>query len=332
MTTPQNLQLDDVLVVTYRKSFWASRECEVFPRRLYGRIVYGHSTHWSNTALLGLRVLVALVVMRPKLLLFGSAHRLVPFYLVLRRLRVVRVPAIVTNQVYFGPRWARYAERVIVYSRVEAERSPNYVYHPIPADGRFDEVVAHEAGEPYVFSGGGALRDYGSLIEAVRGTGIALTIVTHSPETLGFDGPVPDECRVRWRMSLDELLSLMAGATLVAVPLLAGDTPRGHTTIAHALCLGKAVVTTRGGAVADYVRDGEEGLLVDPGDVAGYRKAIRRLLEDDRLRTSCERRARERAPELSYAAFARFLRTLCAEVVAEAGDGTATRGGQRTRA
>lgn len=251
------------------------------------------------------------------MLVFGSAHRLVPFYLVLRRLRVLRVPAIVTNQVYFGPRWARFADRVIVYSQREAEAQPNYVYLPIPADGSFDEVVPHEAPRPYVFSGGGTLRDFASLIEAVRSTEIDLTIVTHSAESLGWSEPLPPNCTVRWRMPLEEFLSLAAGAHVVAVPLHAGDTPHGHTTIAQALCLGKPVVTTRGASVEDYVRDGEEGLLVDGGDVEGYRDALRRLLADDDLRRRCEQHALARAPEFSYGAFARSLTALCIEVVAE---------------
>lgn len=308
---------EDVLVLTFRKGFWASPECEVFPRRVYGAIVRGHSTGWLNTGLLAGKALAALIRFRPRLLVFGSAHRLVPFYLVLRRLRVLRVPAIVTNQVYFGPRYAPFADRVIVYSRREAEAQPNYVYVPIPADGAFDEVVPHEAPEPYVFSGGGTLRDFGSLIEAVRSTEINLTIVTHSPESLGWSGSLPPNCTVHWRMPLEEFLSLAAGSHVVAVPLYAGATPHGHTTIAQALCLGKPVVTTRGASVEDYVRDGEEGLLVGDGDVDGYRTALRALLSDDDLRRRCEQRARARAPEFSYGAFARSLTALCDEVLAE---------------
>jgi glycosyltransferase involved in cell wall biosynthesis len=118
-------------------------------------------------------------------------------------------------------------------------------------------------------------------------------------------------------MPLDRFLALMAGSSFVVVPLQGLDTPHGHTTIAQALCLGKAVVTTRGSAVADYVRDGVEGLLVHPGDVAGYREAMTRLAEDDELRLSCERAARARAPEFSHAAFARSLTELCLEVMEE---------------
>ena len=193
----------------------------------------------------------------------------------------------------------------------------NYVYVPIPSDGDFAAVDPEQAPQPYVFAGGGELRDFASLFAAVEGTGLPLTVVTHSPATLGVDGPPPAGCHVLWRMPLDRFLSLMAGSQLVVVPLRGLDTPHGHTTIAQALSLGKAVVTTRGSAVADYVRDGVEGLLVDPGDVPGYRKAIVRLATDAELRRSCERAARARAPEFTYAAFARSLVALCLEVMDE---------------
>ena len=327
MTRPGDLDLDDVLVVTFRKGFWDSPECEIFPRRVYGKVVRGHSSGWLNTLAVAAQALAAAARRRPKLLLFGSAHRLVPFYLVLRRLRLVTTPAIVTNQVHFGPRYARYARRVIVYSSREAEGRPNYVYLPIPADGDFGHVVPHAEDGPYVFGGGGTLRDFASLVKAVAGTDLRLTIVTHSPETLGVPGPLPGNCRVLWRMPLQEFLSLMAGAAVVVVPLRAGDTPHGHTTIAQALCLGKAIVTTRGAGVADYVRDGVEGLLVEPGDVDGYRAAIRTLLEDEELRAACERRARTRRSEFTYSALARSLRVLCEEVLGESGPDAASRAG-----
>jgi glycosyltransferase involved in cell wall biosynthesis len=205
---------------------------------------------------------------------------------------------------------------VIVYSRRESEGRANYVYVPIPADGAFGDVVPHREDDPYIFSGGGTLRDFGALLAAVESTDVRVIVVTHSPETLGV-AALPPNCRVLFTMPLQQFLSYAAGALFVVVPLRGTDTPHGHTTIAQALSLGKPVVTTRGAAVADYVRDGVEGLLVEPGDVRGYRDAIQRLLDDDSLRRSCERAALERAPEFSYAAFAESIVGLCREVLSE---------------
>jgi len=306
--------LRDVLVLTVRKSFWASPESEIFPQRLFAPTTVGHSTSLVNTVLLAVQAFFAVLRRRPKLIFVGSAHRVVPLLLVLRRLRILRTKLIVTNQVYFGPRLARFADRVIVYSRRETEGRPNYVYLPIPADGEFERVEPHTEGSPYVFSGGGTLRDFASLLTGVEGTDVRVIVVTHSPATLD-SATAPPNVQVLYTMPLQQFLSYMAGSLFVVVPLRGADTPHGHTTIAQALCLGKAVVTTRGGAVADYVRDGVEGLLVEPGDPGAYRAAILRLLQDEELRRSCERAARDRAPEFSYTAFAHSIATLCREVL-----------------
>jgi glycosyltransferase involved in cell wall biosynthesis len=307
-----------VLVLTARKSFWASHESEIFPHRVFTPSVKGHSTSVVNTALLGLKALLAIARRRPRLLLFGSAHRLVPAFLLLRRYGLLRRTAIVaTNQVFFGPRLGRYADRVIVYSRRETEHRENYVYLPIPADGDFAAVVPRVEAIPYVFTGGWTLRDFGSLFAAVAGTGIPLTVVTHSAKTLGVEGDLPVEARVHWNMPLAEFLAHLAGSLFVVVPLKASDSPHGHTTIAQALSLGKAVVTTRGAGVADYVRDDVEGILVDPGDVEGYRAALIELAQDDERRLRYEQAARARAEEFTYARFARSVTALCAEVMRE---------------
>lgn len=306
--------LDRVLVLTARKGFWASAEAERFPHRVETPVAFGHSTGLVNTLLLALRALPALVRLRPRVLVTGSAHRLVPVLLVLRRLRLLRARLVVTNQVFFGPRWGRHADCVIVYSRRETEGRPTYRYVPIPADGDFDAVVPRDEEVPYAFTGGAALRDFRSVVEAVQGTGLRLVIVTDGPETLGIEGPLPDGCEVLWRMGLQEFLGWMAGALCVVVPLNPGDAPHGHTTVAQALCLGRAVVTTAGASVDDYVRDGVEGRLVEAGDVTGYRAALLEVTGDPALRARFEDAARARAPEFSYPAFADELEAICREL------------------
>jgi hypothetical protein len=284
---------------------------------VYAPIVWGHSTNYLNTLVLAAKVVFELIRRRPRLVFFGSAPRLVPFLLVLRRFRLVRSGIIATTHAYFGRRLGRYADRVIVYSHQEGEGWDNSLFLPIPADGDFGAVTPYSGDVPYVFSGGGTLRDFRSLIAAVAEIDIRLNLVTFSPETLDAGNDLPGNCQVLWRMPLERFLSMMAGSLFVAVPLRPGAITGGHTTIAQALCLGKAVVTTRGVGVEDYVSDGREGLLVDAGDVAGYRTAIQTLIDDEALRRSCERHARARAAELTYASFARRIESLCAEVLDE---------------
>lgn len=49
-------------------------------------------------------------------------------------------------------------------------------------------------------------------------------------------------------------------------------------TILEAMAASRPVIATRVGAVPSVIRDGETGLLVDPGDIHGLRSAIARLL------------------------------------------------------
>jgi len=313
--------LDRVLVLSVRKSFWASREAEIFPRRLFTPTLLGRPS-WSllNSGVLVLRALAAVWRRPTRLVLVGSAHRIVPWLVVLRRLRLLRgARLMITNQKGLHDERVPDVDRVIEYSSREIEaRAPavrkRCVFLPLPADGDFESLRAADGG--YVFSGGGGQRDFPSLIEAARGLEAPVRIVTFSPEFLGYDGPLPPNCDVRWKLPLPDFLAEMAAASVVVVPLRRGTYSHGQTTVVQALRLGKAVVTTRYASVEDYVTDGREGLLVDPGDVEGYRRAIRRLLEDAELRGSCERAALERGADSTYEAFARRLSALCGEVLA----------------
>jgi glycosyltransferase involved in cell wall biosynthesis len=55
-------------------------------------------------------------------------------------------------------------------------------------------------------------------------------------------------------------------------------------TILEAMASRMAVVSCRSVGVVDCIRDGENGLLTDPGDIDGLTKALRRVLRDRALR------------------------------------------------
>ena len=50
--------------------------------------------------------------------------------------------------------------------------------------------------------------------------------------------------------------------------------------------LGKALVAYRVGGLPEVVEDGTSAILVEPGDVAGLREAVRRYLDDAAMRHS----------------------------------------------
>jgi len=322
--------LDDVLVLAVHKSFWAAEECEVFPHRLYTRRIMPGPGKWgtSRNPLNVLNVAVGgylyYLIHRPKLIL-PWAPRLSNWYVALKKMGLLPGTKLVApGASRLSDDQAEYVHRLVVFSRGEiALHDPalrhKYEFIPLPADGPYDEIRPSQDGD-YIFTGGGAGRDFATLIEAMRGVDAQLKIVTFSPETLGYDGELPDNCEVHWRMPVRSFLEMMSDALFVVVPLHEGRHPHGHTTVVQALRMGKAVVTTRNASVSDYVTHNRAGLLVSPGDVVEYRSAIRQLLSQPELRRSFEAHALARAPDLTYKAYARRLIEVCRRALKADGD------------
>jgi len=59
------------------------------------------------------------------------------------------------------------------------------------------------------------------------------------------------------------------------------------------MACGVPVVGFDVGGMADVVRDGETGILVEPENVAGLRDAIETILHDDELRSRLSRNCRQ---------------------------------------
>jgi glycosyltransferase involved in cell wall biosynthesis len=66
--------------------------------------------------------------------------------------------------------------------------------------------------------------------------------------------------------------------------------------IPEAMAAGLPVIATAVGAIPDFVKDQEDGFLVEPGDWPALAERICRLLDDEGLRRRIGERVRERAP------------------------------------
>jgi glycosyltransferase involved in cell wall biosynthesis len=301
--------LGDVLVVTVRKSFWASSDAELWPRRLYAHVYLGRSGALVNAVPVFVRALLSIWLRPPRIVLLGSVERTVPWFIRARRLGLLRgAKLVVTNQLNLTPAQLEQVDSVIVYASAQAAAlGAKGVFLPLPADGDFE--AARRAVEPgeYVFSGGGAGRDFGTLVEAVRNTAVRVEIVTFCPHSVAAP---PDNVRVRGPLPAAEFVERMAGALAVVIPLESAETPHGQTTLVQALVLGKPVVATRSVGVVDYV-DGEAGTLVEAGDAAELRRALVGVVEDSGLRERLAARARARSVTLTYAHHAEGLAAVC---------------------
>ncbi len=108
----------------------------------------------------------------------------------------------------------------------------------------------------------------------------------------------------------------------------------GYTCL-EAMSLGKAVVGSRNGGMADLLENGKAGKLFTPPDVDELARHIVTLLQDDTLRTELGARALERvkthyAPEVVMAQTEAFYRQTVAER-AGASQETSSRSGQNVR-
>ena len=141
------------------------------------------------------------------------------------------------------------------------------------------EPALHNEG--YVFTIGRSGRDWDTLLRAAPQFAAPLRLVAGSGDRL--PAPIPSGVQVFRDLSLEEGRDLMRRAAVVVVPLLPAERSTGQVVLFEAMAMGKPVVATRATGTADYVRDGENGLRVEPGDASALADAVNRLLRDPAL-------------------------------------------------
>ncbi|HRT05049.1 MAG TPA: glycosyltransferase family 4 protein [Kiritimatiellia bacterium] len=141
------------------------------------------------------------------------------------------------------------------------------------------QAVAENDGS--VLSIGRTLRDLDALVAAARRVAAPFVVVAGAADRL--PEPLPANVRVLRDVPLAESHALLRRAAVVAIPLLPAERSTGQVVLFEAMALGKPVVATRAVGTVDYVRDGENGLLVAPGDPAALADAIQRLLQNPDL-------------------------------------------------
>lgn len=133
---------------------------------------------------------------------------------------------------------------------------------------------------------GREMRDYGTLVDALRGSSVRCHIAaggqgTHMKNDSWVDAltgpnPLPPNVSVGPLNFLD-LRKLYARSRFVIMPLLPTRTDNGTTSILEAMAMGKAVICSRVDGQTDVIRDGETGFYVPPGDTEALRSAIEHL-------------------------------------------------------
>jgi len=192
----------------------------------------------------------------------------------------------------------------------EGQRAPGH----LPAAGRPYVLalgrVVHKKGFDLLveaYAGIGESRRTADLV--VGGTGPALEELRSRAETLGLRESV----HFPGRLSRSQVTRYMAGADLFVLP--SRVEPFG-IVILEAWRAGVAVVATDRGGPPELVRDGVDGVLVDPFDTTSFTEAIEGILTDDTRRSAVAAAGRARVAEFAWPVVVERYRSLYASVTA----------------
>jgi glycosyltransferase involved in cell wall biosynthesis len=197
----------------------------------------------------------------------------------LRRARRVVVPSAYLRDLALV--WGVPSERLAV------------VPNPAPVRGLADrdEARARLRLNGFTLAVAGRLTRQKALTDALeaiaRVDGVSLVVAGDGPERQSLERSatalgVADRVRFSGPLSRDEVLTLFRA---VDAALLTSAWENLPHSVVEALAVGTPVVATAVGGVPEVVRDGQNGLLVPAGDVEAIAGAIRRLAEDESLRT-----------------------------------------------
>jgi glycosyltransferase involved in cell wall biosynthesis len=101
---------------------------------------------------------------------------------------------------------------------------------------------------------------------------------------------LPEQTRWERRLTTDEVAKALDSSTALVLPSRSEGMGR---VVVEALCRGRPVVGTRVGGIPDLVRDGLNGILVEPGDTRALAAALVRVLRDRDLAERLAAGARE---------------------------------------
>ncbi len=223
-----------------------------------------------------LKYLAPLARSRPQLLVIGCdvlAAKKRPFYNLLRVHSHISYH-LVFNQIHkqeLQRRWGIPEEQIVI-TRFMVDQ---HYFNP-------EAVVPQPRERPQICAVGIEARDYGTLVQAVRGLAVDVVIAAASPWSRQVDpskalAPPPNVIIDR-DLKLD-VRQLYADSAFVVMPLFDVDRAAGSTAILEAMAMGKAVICSRALGQRALVVDGETGIYVPPGDVAALRAAIQYLLD-----------------------------------------------------
>lgn len=173
----------------------------------------------------------------------------------------------------------------------------------------------------YFISAGHTDRDYDTLIEAFREIDYSLKIFC-TENSMPKTRDIPANVSIySTRIPYSELLKHYKNSRAILIPLKypkAKEGCQGMTSIQDVVALGKAtIMTTNKSLNLDVEKEGF-GIFVEMGDVKGWRKAIKKLIEDTSLlRTMGENSKKTFSEKFNSSIFADKLQDVFVKVYRE---------------
>jgi glycosyltransferase involved in cell wall biosynthesis len=147
----------------------------------------------------------------------------------------------------------------------------------------------------FIFASGRSYRDYETLARAVEGTEACVKISSRPFNVAGFD--LPGNMEVMGWLDYRLAQDYMYESSFYVVPLQNISFAGGDSSLLQAMSFGKAVVATRAPSTETYLEHGRTGLLVEPGDAEGMRRAILYLWQNPEEAIRMGKEARRRFEE-----------------------------------
>jgi len=156
-----------------------------------------------------------------------------------------------------------------------------------------------------ICTSGRELRDYGTLIQAVRELGIRChigAVVMDGKKDVWIQQvdeaqPLPEHLTIGYNEKIGDIRNWYSRSRFVVLPLLPSLQAIGSTVILEAMAMGKAVICSRVEGQRDIIEEGKTGLFVPPQDPRALRDAIAYLWNNPHIAEQMGKEGRKKVEQ-----------------------------------
>lgn len=200
----------------------------------------------------------------------------------------------------------------LLADRPEAARRVVRVYNGVDLS-RFESSPVPSGDEPLVLAIGRLVEKKGfdvlvnaSRILLDRGYRFRCEIIGGGDEENSLRAQISergleDTVHLRGSMTTEDVQARLRDSTVTVLPCVVskdGNVDALPTVLLEAMASGRPLVSTRLSGIPEIISDGDNGLLVEPNDVAGLAEAMAAILDDHRRADEMGQAGRRRAEQL----------------------------------